>query len=190
MAPIVTAAVKLLEDAGRFKASLSEQSMNFIKRLEDGAAFRYFEVSYSSHAFDVIRLDCAVSELRRYCQVLDWDSDTEQGKQNRLQPNLKRIEGAASDDHRDTCIIHGWLEDVLQKLDHPARASLVWNNLYFGPSKRKSVRMVPYTESGNAPLYLHPEIIEEVVKYVHIPKSIAKELREYLRQCKAEAGDA
>ena len=186
----VTGALKLLEEAGRFKASLSEQTIKFIERLEDGAAFRYFEVSYSSHAFDVIRLDCAVSELRRYCQVLDWEIDTDHGRRNLLQPMLNRIESAASSAHRDTCIMNGWLEGILRKADHPARAHLVWKNLYFGPSKRQSIRMVGYTESGNAPLYLHPEIIEEVVKYVFMPKSIAQMWREHLIQRKAEAGDA
>ena len=186
----VTSALRLLEDAGKFKASLSDQSLEFITRLEDGAAFRYFEVSYSSYRFDVIRLDCAVSELRRYCQVLDWDINTDHGTRNLLQPMLSRIGLAASKNPRDTCIMNGWLEGVLKNHQHPARAPLVWKNLYFGPSRRQSVRMVGYTESGNAPLYLHPEIIEEVVKYVYMPKAIADMWREHLVQRRAEDSDA
>lgn len=50
--------------------------------------------------------------------------------------------------------------------------------------------MRPDWESGNSPFYLHPEIIDEVVKYVYIPKNIAEGVRQFAKQQAAEKAKA
>lgn len=184
----VTGALALLAQRGKFQATLSDEAIKFIERLENGAEFRYFEVSYSNHRYDIARLDCAVSELRRYCQVLDWDLQTDHGPRNLLASQLARIRHAAEKSPRDTCIMSGWLEGILKDRTHSARAPLVWQNLYFGAGNRKTVKLNGYVEAGNSPLYMHPEILDEVLKYVYLPKRIVKEWREELaeRQCNAK----
>lgn len=173
----VSAALNLLHQHGKFQVKLSQAVLRFIGRLESGAEFRYFEVSYYNERFDIARLDCAVSELRRYCQVLDWDVELDNYSRNMLEPMLARIEHAAQHTQRDTCIQNGWLESILEDKKHPARKSLVWQNLYFGNSKRQQVKLDGFVEAGNSPLYMHPEILDEVLKYTYIPKRVADEWR-------------
>ena len=74
----------------------------------------------------------------------------------------------------------GVLEKILAKKDHPARQALVWQNMFFGARVRRRVRMVQHTHGTNAPLALHPEILDEVLKYVYLPKEVERAYREEL----------
>lgn len=176
----VTGALRLLAKQAKFKVVLSEAAMKFIERLESGAEFRYFEVSYFNQRYDIAYLDLAVSELRRYCQVLDFEVETRSGSRNLLHPMLERIRHAAEKSPRDTCIMGGWLEKVINDKQHSAHAALVWQNLYFGLSNRRRVKLLPFLEAGNAPLYNHPEILDEVLKYIYMRRDVAEAWRQEL----------
>jgi len=180
--------IKQMKRFGKFPIELSAETERFIKRLEEGGAeFRYYESSYYNEEFDIIRLDRAVWELRRYCQPLDYDFDLDDGtKKNMLSFELSRIKTALANNEKGTCIKGGTLENIIAERSHPARDSLIWNNLFFGPSRRTGVRMRPDWESGNSPFFLHPEIIDEVVKYVFVPKSVADGVRVFAKQKAAE----
>ena len=67
----------------------------------------------------------------------------------------------------------GYLEKILDsKPGTWARTVLVWQNGFFGPRIRRTVRPGGWMQSTNAPLPLRPEIFNEVDKYVHLPKEI------------------
>lgn len=180
--------IERLKQRGKFEIELSADTVKFIKGLEDyGAKYRYYEVSYNIEPFDMARLDRAVWELRRYCQPLDYDIVDINGKTvNLLSHELDRIHRAKAKHEKGTCVMGGILEMIVEKKDHPAREALIWNNLFFGPSRRKSVKMRSGWEAGNSPFFLHPEIIDEVVKYVHIPKDIAEGVRQFAELKAAE----
>ncbi|MFA6232103.1 MAG: HEPN domain-containing protein [Rhodanobacter sp.] len=169
---------------GKFELDLSADTVKFIKKLEDyGAEYRYYEVSYDIRPFDLARFDRAVWELRRYCQPLDYDITDMNGKTvNLLTYELDRIHRAKAMHAKGTCVMGGVLENIIEKRDHPAREALIWNNLFFGTSRRKGVKMRPNWEAGNSPFFLHPEIIDEVVKYVYIPKNIVEDMRQFAKQ--------
>lgn len=180
--------IERMKQHGKFDLDLSADTVSFIKKLEDyGAEYRYYEVSYDIRPFDIVRFDRAVWELRRYCQPLDYDIADMNGKTvNLLTHELDRVHRAKVKDEKGTCIMGGVLENIIEKNDHPAREALIWNNLFFGPSGRKSVKMRQDWEAGNSPFFLHPEIIDEVVKYVYIPKEIAEGVRQFAKQKAAE----
>lgn len=184
----VLAGLDQMRKHGKFSIELSPWTLAFIKRLEDGGAeFRYYETSYDNEEFDIVRLDCAVWELRRYCQTLDYNIDLDDGvKKNMLNFELNRVTTAVTNKEKGSCIVDGTLEKIIDDRTNPARKSLIWNNLYFGPSQRKKIKLRPDWEAGNSPLFLHPEIIDEVLKYVFIPKNIADGAREFARQKSAE----
>jgi hypothetical protein len=186
----VSSALQLLSAHGKFEVDLSPDSLKFIERLESGAEFRYFEVSYANARFDISRLDLAVSEIRRYCQVLDFNIRMESGPRNLLQSMIARIRHSAEAAPRETCILSGWLEKIINDKNHPARAALIWQNPYFGSSNRRSISLHGYVEAGNSPLYMHPEILEEVLKYVYLPPRIVKEWRDELQSQKTGENDA
>lgn len=180
----VLAGIEQIKKFGKFEIELSPTTEKFIKRLEaSGAEFRYYESSYYSEEFDVIRLDLAVWELRRYCQPLDYDLVLQDGtKKNMLSIELERVRRALKNNEKGTCILNGTLEKIISQRDHPARKPLIWNNLYFGLSRRKNIKMRAEWESGNSPFFLHPEIIDEVERYVYIPKNIAAGVRLYAKK--------
>jgi HEPN domain-containing protein len=184
--------IKRMKQYGKFELNLSEDTVQFIKKLEDyGAEYRYYEVSYGIRPFDIIRFDRAVWELRRYCQPLDYDIVDMNGKSlNLLSLELERIHRAKEKEEKGTCIMGGILENIIKNRDHPAREALIWNNLFFGPSRRKRVKMRGNSESGNSPFFLHPEIIDEVLKYVYIPKDIAEGVRQFAKQKAVEHAKA
>ena len=177
---------------GKFELDLSADTVDFIKKLEDyGAEYRYYEVSYDIRPFDMVRFDRAVWELRRYCQPLDCDVIDMNGKTvNLLTYELDRVHRAKAMREKGTCVMGGVLENIIEKRDHPAREALIWNNLFFGPSRRKRVKMRPDWEAGNSPFFLHPEIIDEVVKYVYIPNDIAEGVRLFAKQNAAKKATA
>jgi hypothetical protein len=170
--------VDMMSKNGPFPIPLTDQTENFIKRLEKGAEFRYFEVSYSNHYFDIIRLDAAVWELRRYCQPLNYVFEMQGKKVNALEMNLKRVRRGIEKEEKGTCIMGGWLESVLAEENHAAREPFLWKNLYFGASRRKAVKLRGFLEAGNAPLYMHPEILDDVLEYIYLPKRVEKAWRE------------
>ncbi|WP_422954296.1 HEPN domain-containing protein [Undibacterium sp. TC4M20W] len=180
--------IEKMKRQGKFAIDLSANTIQFIKKLEDyGAEYRYYEVSYIIEPFDLVRFDHAVWELRRYCQPLDCDIVDASGKTvNLLSLELDRVHLAKTKFEKGTCITGGVLEKIIEKKDHPAREALIWNNLFFGPSRRKGVKMRPSWESGNSPFFLNPEIIDEVLKYVYIPKAIAEGVRQFAIQKAAE----
>ncbi|WP_431477794.1 HEPN domain-containing protein [Massilia eburnea] len=184
--------INLMKQHGKFELDLSATTVEFIKKLEDyGAEYRYYEVSYEVEPFDIVRFDHAVWELRRYCQPLDYDTvDANGSKVNSLSRELDRIHRAKAREEKGTCVMGGVLERIIEKKDHPARDALIWNNLYFGSSRRKRVKMRPDFEAGNSPFFLHPEIIDEVLKYVFIPKKIAEGVRQFAKQKEAEKAKA
>lgn len=173
----VSAAFSLISTKGSFPIELSSETADFISWLESGVASRYFEVSYSNRHVDIIRLDRAVSEIRRYCQVLNCVAEVNGRQQNILKAMLALIRDAETDDHKNTCIVNGWLEAVLKDRRHPARKALVWNNLYFGPSHRTKIKLARYVESAYAPIALHPEILDDALKYVRMSKAVVSTMK-------------
>lgn len=117
------------------------------------------------------------------CQPLDYETVDMKGKTvTLLTHELNRVHRATEKHEKGTSITGGFLEKIIEKKDHPARKVLIWNNLYFGLSRRKCVKMRPDWEAGNSPFFLHPEIIDEVVKYMNIPKDMAEGVRQFAKQ--------
>lgn len=171
-----------LNSQGKFQIELSEPAKAFVTKLEDGARFRYYETSYHAEELDLLKLDKTVWELRRYCQPLDYDFEINGRQENQLAANLGRIRAAQQAGEKGTCIANGWLESILDKPNHSAREALIWKNLFFGRSHRQKVSIQNYHESGNSPLFMHPEIVDEVAKYIFLPEEVKVAYRQLATQ--------
>lgn len=184
----ISAGLMLIESEAKFSITLPSECVKYVKRLESGARFRYYEVSYASRSDDLILLDKTVSHVRRYCQVLDYALPHGTQKVPMLPLMLERIAKAEQGNFIDTCVTGGWLERTMSKKEHPARDALLWKNLYFGARARRTITMNTYSESGNAPLFLNPEILDEVLKYVFLPGEVQNGWREEIERRKAKSG--
>lgn len=160
-----------------FPIRLSASSRELIEHLDKFGRFRYLEVSYYARGLEVLQLDQAVWELRRYCQWLNTTLKLDDGKVINLQPLLlKSFESAEAAPHKFR-LIGGQVEKILADPSHPAREALVWRNMYFGSRTRKQVRIRSYSPSTNAPLAMDPDLLDEVLKYVEVPSAVATAYR-------------
>ncbi len=152
----------------------------FLKHLSDFGRYRYLESSYFIYGPKLAQLDKAVWEIRRYCKVLDYETTIESGQiVNMFRAELDKIEASELQPPQKFRLTGGHLERILDKRGHPSRSALIWQNLFFGNSIRKRVRMPSVFQAVNAPLYLNPEILDEVLEYVFVPKEVERAYREH-----------
>jgi HEPN domain-containing protein len=168
----------VFEKNKKFDLHLSLETQDFLTYLDTYGRFRYYETPYYTMGDELFRLDKAVWELRRYARVIDYKIKLHDGKDVHLLPHeLKKNEHAEKRPPQEFSIVGGHLENILAKRDHPSRPALVWHNMYFGASRRTSVRHREMSSSGNSPLSLHPKILDEVLKYVFLPKDVVAAYR-------------
>ena len=95
-------------------------------------------------------------------------------KRNLLRSNLEQIARLNEERSSETFISSGELETVLKKANHRSRKALVWKNLFFNTSKRKTAKYERFFSGGNAPLFLHPELVHVVEHYVILSNRLLK----------------
>src|SRR5262245_30871452 len=106
-----------IEASGKISLDLTQGTKEFIAMLDGCGRYRYFEVSTIGFGAQLVTLDRAVWELRRYCTL---DEEPRQ---------LKLRQGFAAPRVRLT---NGTLEKIIDDLKNPARAPLLWQNGFFG----------------------------------------------------------
>jgi hypothetical protein len=170
----IAAALAKLNESGIIQIEFSAPTTKFINRLETVGWARYLEVSWDIHDIDLAHLDAAVWEVRRFCQPLDCYPTC-------IDPKVRRLDEVrvlTSKTNENTAISGGYLEEVLANRKHRARSALVWNNLYYATSTRKTVRIPVSFQAENAPLLLYPEIVDEVARYVKVSDPVKSAYRE------------
>lgn len=161
-----------------FEVKISEIGIKFIKHMDMFGRFRYLEGSYFTIGPQLIFLDKTIWEIRRYCQVLDYELSLKNGeKKNMIATEIERIERSENEAYHKFRLLNGTIEKILDKKEHPARAPLIWHNAFFASSSRKKVLRLEHFQAINAPLTHHPEIIDEVTKYVKLPADVIRAYR-------------
>lgn len=94
-----------------------------------------------------------------------------------LNMELATIESSTQQPPQWFRIQGGLLEKIIDDNKHPARRALTWQNGFVGKRTRNVVVAYSHLRASNAPLALHPEILDEVVKYVFIPNKVVDEYR-------------
>lgn len=164
-----------------FTLKLSVSSKQLIEHIESFGRFRYLEISFHIEGPKLVQLDKAVWELRRYCRSLNYEMRLSDGSlKNMLELELNKID-ASERQPKLASIAGGVLEKIIADKRNPAREPLLWQNAFFGRRRRKMVRMQLHWHATNAPLTLHPEILDEVVRYVFLPKEVITAFREEIR---------
>jgi hypothetical protein len=116
---------------------------------------------------DLVTLDRAVWELRRYCSLAN-------------EPQEARLRDGYPAPR--VSISGGILEKIMDDPKSPAREPLLWQNGFFGKRARRTVRLRKWFQAHNAPVYLNPQILEEVLKYVFLPKDLSEGYRRHTMQ--------
>ena len=156
----------------KIKIPLTSHTKAFIDTLENnGARFRYFESSWHVLGGELAEFDRAVWELRRYCNPALYNySDKEF-----VSIRADRINSIINHEQRtkeNTYIQNGFLEKTIEDKESWARPYLVWGNFFYPNHFRNKVKMRPVMHAENSPFFLFPEIIDEVSKFVFVPKEV------------------
>ena len=144
--------------------------------------FRYLETPFYIKGLEIMKLDMVVWEIRRYCRVLDYEIKLLHGeKKQMLDIEIQAIEQSETKAPQFFSISGGALEKIIKDKEHPAREALLWQNAFFGVRARKTVRLSHYSHSTNSPLSLHPEILDDVLKYIYLPKDVISACRSEMK---------
>ncbi len=167
------AALQLLKKHAPFEVRLSKPSLQLIEHLDIYGRFRYLETPFHLMGPEIAKLDMAAWEIRRYCTPLNYDLTLPDGTERpMLQTELKNIESSEKRPPQKFNLLGGTLEKILADKKHPAREALIWQNLHFGSRMRKRARIPNAFHATNSPLSLYPEILDEVLKYIYLPKDV------------------
>ena len=165
--------LQVFEKNKKFEMRLTDVTRKFLLYLDTYGRHRYYETPYYTKGYELISLDRAVWEIRRYARVMDYSIKTVEGNNvNLLHHEIAANEAAEKHSPHRFTIIGGRLESIIAKRNHPSREPLLWQNAFFGRKPRKTVTLPGRMEAGNSPLSLHPEILDEIIKYVWLPKDV------------------
>lgn len=155
----------------------------YFQLINNTGANRYLEVSQYSMRDHLHLLDTSVWSIRRFCSVLQYDHPDGSPA---LALELQKISKAETQPHHQFYLFGGVLENIIASADNEfLRTGLLWQNLEYDDPQNWPAPWEYRSHFTNAPLYLHPEILEEVLKYVFIPKDLAQAYREYAQDIKA-----
>jgi hypothetical protein len=155
-------ALEAIAGSASFPLDLTPSTNSFIDHVDAFGKFRYLEVSRVAYGRDIVRLDRTAWELRRYC-TLDESPRLIRLIKGVIPPKI-RIEG-------------GYLESIIDEPENPAREPLLWRNAFFSVRNRRYVKVSGWIKAKNSPLYVTPQVLEEVVRYVHLPKPVVAAYR-------------
>lgn len=161
-----------------FQIKLSGTSLKLLDHLNDYGRFRYLETSYFIYGPKLVELDKAVWELRRYCRVMNYLLPIPNKEPKpMLALEIERNDAAEQRPPQEFHIAGGALEAILKKQSHPARGPLIWQNGFYGSSRRRRVTVPTHHYAENSPLFLYPQILDHVLEYIHIPKDVVAAYR-------------
>lgn len=173
-----------------FKIELTKRSQKFFNHIARYGEFRYLDMPFHVYGHVLVDLDLTVWELRRYCQVLHvFGKVLPAEEQALLDEAHKRL--AASATERYKFRLHGGLlECIIANRSHPSRAALLWQNPCFSARRRSVVKVKNHLNAQNPHLTHYPQMLEELLKYVYVPKRIADAYRAHLAATLAEEAKA
>ncbi len=158
------AGLTAMEISGKVILDLVQPTVEFIEYLDKYGKSRYLEISTVAFGHDLVRLDRAVWELRRFCTLTP---EPRQAKLTQGQPAPKVL------------LPGGELERIIVNKKDPARESLLWQNGFFGRRIRRTVSLANWIKAPNSPLFLNPQILDEVSKFVYLPKELKNKYRSH-----------
>lgn len=169
-----------------FVIELSARSRSFLDHLAEYGEFRYIDVPYHVYGYLLVDLDLLIWELRRYCQVLDvFGKSLPPAEQALLETAKDQLLNSSTMSKHKFRLNGGVLEKMLDEKAHPSRSALLWNNIVYGIRSRSTVRAKQHLHAQNPLLYLYPEMLDELLKYVFIPGRLVDGYRAHLAHIKA-----
>jgi len=175
-------ALRLIDERLGFAIPLTPPQQEVFELIADWNADRYFLGHSGVMGHELHYLDQLVWRMRQYCQPLDVVHYADEPSRSLLEQNVKSIEKRALTNPAEGRLAGGRLEAMLSGKSDPARPALVWKNLMFSTSTRKQVLRRNYMQSNNAPLWLRPELLDDLAVLLFMPKDAKDAYRQLALQ--------
>lgn len=165
---VINPAIDLFEVEKGLSLNLSADVKRFNESLEL-AKYRYITVSNMSKGTDILLLDKAVHEVRRYCQQFSNDKE-----ERKLQiAELADKNGESEIKHiRRISLEGGILERILDDKEHPARKALIYQNAFFSARRRAKISIKNGLVAYNSVFFQDPELFQLARHYIHIEREV------------------
>lgn len=152
-----------------FPPVLSQRTTKFFGHVAQYGTDRYLEGSFHLVGSPLYDLDRTVWEIRRVCQRFGGHLDVATEAQHRLFEERKtQLEQSDARPTRDFRLAGGFLEKVLDNPENSARLGLLWQNAVYGDAEPPGSRHGDFLHATNSPLYLYPEMIDDLADLVRI----------------------
>lgn len=166
----ITPSIMRFEDETDTKIFLSNETIQLIEKLEERARFRYLETGSHIVKGDLLRLDKAVHEIRRYCQKFH-DNPIEK------QIQISKLSNQNITEHKINQINSiklecGQLEEIIADKNHPSRHALIYQNAFFKSRNRSSVKIRKNLYFYNSPFNNFDNLVDIAKDYIYLPKEI------------------
>ncbi|WP_417527770.1 HEPN domain-containing protein [Marinomonas shanghaiensis] len=169
--------------------SLPEKDIKFIEYLDQTGSNRYLTTAHWNKGDEIFSLDRVVWLIRRWCQDLNREIPIEKDPNTGCVTKSRRkldLEKEKFTQYETTPhlfkLVGGHLEKVLSTRQHPQRSSLIWQNCFYSLKKRNTLTFPGRMNAINPPQILHPEIFEELSKYIKFNKAEKTAFSELLKQ--------
>ena len=161
-----------------YVTDLRVDQYDVFKQVADYGQDRYLIGSYSAHGPLLPQLDATIWDLRRYCQLLKPPAESGRTEERIFELSLESISNSRAAPTRFK-LPGGLLEQIVATRNHPSNHALCWQNAFFGRRARTQLRAHVYMQATNAPLWLYPEMIEDLDELIRIPKQMAAAYRKH-----------
>ncbi|MRW88434.1 hypothetical protein GJ699_00350 [Duganella sp. FT80W] len=178
----IGAALALINESLPFKISLNEGEQQVFDHIAQCQGDRYLIHSLSLDDYELLQLDHLVWHLRQYCRPLNVRHYADTPSEKVLLERVREIEAGIGGPAKFGRIEGAFLEKVLEDKKHPAHDALVWQNLMFSLSNRRSVMFRNNWQAINAPLWVNPELADEAAKWMKIPKFALEAAHNWAKQ--------
>ncbi|WP_457789614.1 hypothetical protein [Pseudomonas sp. PL-6] len=178
----ISKALTLIEKELGFDIPLTLPQKEVFILIAEWDSDRYFLNPVGVKGNELHYLDQMVWRIRQYCQPLDVVHYADEPSRAVLEQNVKVIQERELTAPREGALAGGRLEKMLVDKNDPARPALVWKNLMFSTSTRKKVNRRNHMHVSNAPMWLEPDLIDDVAKLLKVPKPIQEEYRQLARR--------
>lgn len=174
--------------------SLPEKDIKFIEYLDQTGSNRYLTTAHWNKGNEISSLDRIVWLIRRWCQELKREIPIEKDPNTGYVTKYRRKLELEKDKfaHYEATphlfkLVGGHLEKVLSNKQHPQRSSLIWQNCFYSLKKRNTLTFPGRMNAINPPQILHPEIFDELSKYIKFSGPERDAFRQVLNQKEAKS---
>ena len=168
----------------KLEMNVSARTSEFVEYVSEQGPNRYFVHPRYTRKNELLELDRAVWDIRRYCQDFFFPEGHE-GRKKRLEAYFDFVRSERCEKKPSDFRLYqaGFIEEVLKGEKHKKLYEpLTWKNLLFGRNQKYRVRIKQGRSWSRPNNFIYPNLKEWLKTNVYIPKSIMELMDQQFRE--------